>query len=145
MSDSNNKKYKDPIQLWRDKIQWSKRVKAVCKPCWEIKYCPYGPFVKEFPFKEIPDDKSCKIFGHDCPVFYVAEPFTETKELRNISRSIPRNIQFKVLKRDNQICSECGNPVLVEDIEFDHVIPWSKGGPTEEYNVRLLCKTCNRK
>ena len=21
----------------------------VCKPCWEIKYCPYGPLVEDFP------------------------------------------------------------------------------------------------
>ena len=22
----------------------------VCKPCWELKYCPYGPLVEFFPF-----------------------------------------------------------------------------------------------
>jgi len=112
---------KGPIQKWGEKIDWEKRVKAVCKPCWEIKYCPYGPFVEDFPNKENPDEKSCRIFGHDCPVFYVSEPLTETKELRNISRSIPRATQFKVLKRDNQICRDCGKPVKDQDIEFDHI------------------------
>jgi len=136
---------KGPIQTWGEKINWSKRVKAVCKPCWELKYCPYGPVIEEFPLKSSRDSKSCRVFGHDCPVFYVAEPFTETKELRNISRSIPRTVQFKVLKRDNQICSICGNAVLDQDVEFDHIIPWSKGGPSEEHNIKLLCKSCNRK
>jgi len=136
---------KNPIQKWGEEIQWKKRVKAVCKPCWEIKYCPYGPLVEEFPLKRIPDEKSCRIFGHDCPVFYVAEPLTETKELRNISRSIPRVTQFKVLKRENQICSSCGKAVKDEDIEFDHIIPWTKGGSSEEYNIKLLCRKCNRK
>ncbi len=139
------KKSKGPIQIWGDKVNWSKRVKAVCKPCWEIKYCPYGPVVEEFPLKSIHDDKSCRVFGHDCPVFYVAEPFTETKELRSISRSIPRTVQFRVLKRDNQICPLCGKAVLDQDVEFDHIIPWSKGGSSEEHNVKLLCKSCNRK
>ncbi len=83
--------------------------------------------------------------GHDCPVFYVAEPLTETKELRNINRNIPRVTQFKVLKRENQICSDCGKSVKDEDVEFDHIIPWSKGGSSDENNVRLLCRDCNRK
>lgn len=131
--------------VWGKKINWDKRVKAVCKPCWEIKYCPYGPLVEEFPLKKVRDERSCRIFGHDCPVFYVAEPFTETKELRRITRTIPRVIQFKVLKRENQICSECGNSVKDEDVEFDHIIPWSKGGATEDYNIRLLCSKCNKK
>ena len=82
--------------------------------------------------------------GHDCPVFHVAEPLTETRELRNISRSIPRSVQFRVLKRENQICRQCGLSVQDEDVEFDHVIPWSKGGSSDERNVRLLCRTCNR-
>jgi hypothetical protein len=116
----------------------------VCKPCWEVKYCPYGPRVEQFPL-DPPDARSCRIFGHHCPVFYVAEPFTETKELRNISRHIPRPMQFRVLKRDNQICGLCEKPVLDADIHFDHIIPWAKGGPTEEYNLRLLCGPCNQK
>lgn len=134
-----------PIQKWGARINWGKRVKAVCKPCWEIKYCPYGPLIEDFPLKRERDTKSCRIYGHDCPVFYVAEPFTETKELRNISRDIPRVTQFKVMKRENQICSVCGKSVKDEDVEFDHKIPWSKGGPSEEYNVRLLCSDCNKK
>lgn len=135
----------NPIQRWGNNIKWEKRTKAVCKPCWELKYCPYGILVEDFPIKKDSDDKSCRIYGHDCPVFYTNEPFTETKELRNISRSIPRKVQFQVLKRDNQICSDCGQSVKEEDIEFDHIIPWAKGGPSEEHNVKLLCRKCNRK
>jgi hypothetical protein len=139
------KSSKGYIQKWGEKINWDRRVQAVCKPCWELKYCPYGPLVEEFPVPEIDTHRSCKIFGHECPVFAVAEPFTETKELRNISRHIPRPVQFRVLKRENQVCRSCGMPVADNDIHFDHIIPWSKGGPTEENNIQLLCGTCNRK
>jgi hypothetical protein len=54
-------------------------------------------------------------------------------------------MQFRVLKRDNQICAMCVKPVLDGNIHFDHIIPWSKGGPTEEHNIRLLCDNCNRR
>ncbi len=128
---------KGPIQKWGEKINWDLRVKAVCKPCWELKYCPYGPLVEEFPVPEFTTHRSCRIFGHECPVFTVPEPLTETKELRNVSRHIPRPIQFRVLKRENQVCRSCGMPVADNDIHFDHVIPWSKGGPTEESNIQL--------
>jgi hypothetical protein len=139
------KSSKEPIQKWAEKINWDRRVQAVCKPCWELKYCPYGPLVEEFPVPDVDTHRSCKIFGHECPVFAVAEPFTETRELRNISRHIPRPVQFRVLKRENQVCRSCGMPVADNDIHFDHIIPWSKGGPTEENNIQLLCGTCNRK
>lgn len=136
---------RDALQQWADKVGWKRRVRAVCKPCWELRYCPYGPLVEEFPLPESDGEQSCRIFGHHCPVFYVAEPLTETRELRSVSRNIPRPIQFKVLKRDNQICGVCEKPVTDGDIHFDHIIPWSKGGPTAEHNIRLLCSTCNRK
>jgi hypothetical protein len=139
------KRQHDPLQRWAEQIGWKRRVRAVCKPCWELKYCPYGPLVEEFPLLEKDDERSCRIFGHHCPVFYVAEPLTETRELRAITRSIPRPVQFRVLKRDNQICAVCRQPVLDGDIHFDHIIPWSKGGPTAEHNIRLLCSACNRK
>jgi HNH endonuclease len=129
---SDSSRAGDPhILRWAEKIAREKRVKAVCKPCWEIRYCPYGPLVEQFPLRVKRDERSCRIFGHDCPVFYVAEPLTETKQLRNISRTIPRVTQFRILKRENQVCAECNQPVRTEDVEFDHIIPWRKGGSSD--------------
>src|SRR5258708_21948016 len=28
---------------------WKERKTRVCKPCWELKYCPYGPLVEQSP------------------------------------------------------------------------------------------------
>ena len=30
-----------------------------------------------------------------------------------------------------------------EEMEGDHIIPWSKGGRTVEDNLQMLCKKCN--
>ena len=90
-------------------------------------------------------DKSCTVFGHMCPVFFVNEPFSETEEPRRIGRNIPRSVMLRVGRRDNNQCQKCGKLLKDIDIEFDHIIPVSKGGSSEEHNVRVTCLDCNRK
>lgn len=189
-----------PMASTRSRVSKKKpRLKhIVCKPCWELKYCPYGPLVEYFPLisEEDPtplsqikrsydswlsalktgnlqtetavfeaiekvlcleprrwkwvsqfrtDELRCSVFGHICPVFLSAEAFTETKEPRRIGRTIPREVMLKVVRRDGQVCSECRVNVPDNQIEFDHVIPLSRGGPTSVDNLRVLCMSCNRK
>lgn len=52
----------------------------VSKPCWVLKYCPYGDFVEQAPLSSEVDpliDEGCSIFGHVCPVFFKAEAFID--------------------------------------------------------------------
>ena len=44
-------------------------------------------------------------------------------------------------RRDQGQCIECGSK---ENIEYDHIIPWSKGGGNTARNIQLLCQKCNR-
>lgn len=100
----------------------------------------------DYPIKHSKSDsaKACSVFGHLCPVFFVNEKFTETNELRRISRNIPRHIMLRVVRRDNNQCQICGRILKDSDIEFDHIIPISKGGSSEENNIRVTCLDCNR-
>jgi 5-methylcytosine-specific restriction endonuclease McrA len=52
---------------------------------------------------------------------------------------------LQVVRRDNHVCQVCHQYVPDTDLEFDHIIPYSKGGPTTVGNIRLLCQSCNRK
>ncbi|MEO6831629.1 MAG: HNH endonuclease [Chitinophagaceae bacterium] len=56
--------------------------------------------------------------------------------------SITKNIKNDVWKRDEGKCVRCGSNV---NLEFDHIIPFSKGGSSTSRNLQLLCETCNRK
>jgi len=47
------------------------------KPCHKTGICPYGQLVEEFPILRERNEFSCKVFGHNCPVFYCAAPYRE--------------------------------------------------------------------
>ena len=52
-------------------------------------------------------------------------------------RVIPTAVKIEVWKRDGGKCAKCG---ATDDLHFDHVIPWSKGGSSRTAaNVQLLC------
>ena len=165
-----------------------REVRHICKPCWELKYCPYGSLVEDFPIGDaeaakaeelgwyakpvkgkgwapcdkkddgaIPDlnrvilefgkldEDACEFFGHTCPVFFVSEPFSETSSFRKIGRNISRTMFLRIVRRDSQTCQKCGKILKDNEVKIDHIIPYSKGGPTEESNLRVLCEDCNRK
>jgi len=58
------------------------------------------------------------------------------------SRHISQKVKDKVWNRDGGKCVQCGSN---EDLEFDHIIPHSKGGANTYRNIQLLCEPCNRK
>ena len=56
-------------------------------------------------------------------------------------KTTPQNVKDKVWNRDSGKCVECGSK---ENLEFDHIIPVSKGGANTYRNIQLLCEHCNR-
>ncbi len=58
-------------------------------------------------------------------------------------RVIPTNIKIAVWKRDGGKCTICG---ASNELHFDHVLPYSKGGTSlKADNVQLLCARHNLK
>ena len=56
-------------------------------------------------------------------------------------RVIPTPVKVEVWKRDKGRCTKCGSQ---QDLHFDHVIPYSKGGSSlSADNIQLLCSKCN--
>lgn len=56
------------------------------------------------------------------------------------SRHIPQDVKNAVWQRDGGRCRQCS---ATSYLEFDHEIPFSKGGASTLNNVQLLCRKCN--
>lgn len=73
------------------------------------------------------------------------QEMTEQGIIRNNSilkrEPISQEVQDKVWNRDGGKCIKCESQ---EKLEFDHIIPFSKGGSNSYRNLQLLCEKCNR-
>ena len=68
----------------------------------------------------------------------------ESKKLTGRDPSL--RLRFKVMKRDNFTCVQCGaSPAKDSSVELhiDHIKPWSLGGETIFENLQTLCTKCN--
>ena len=66
----------------------------------------------------------------------------ENKPNYNSNRTITKEVRDSVWRRDEGKCTQCGSN---ENLELDHIIPYSKGGSNSYRNIQLLCEECNRK
>lgn len=64
---------------------------------------------------------------------------------RNLNiRAFDSRMRREAYERQKGICPICGKYFEIEDMDADHINPWSKGGTTTADNCQMLCKNCNR-
>lgn len=61
---------------------------------------------------------------------------------KSIRPRISDDVQIAVMARDYGKCVKCDSNT---EIQFDHIIPISKGGSNEVENIQILCRLCNQK
>lgn len=81
-----------------------------------------------------------KVFEKEIDISFTVNPTDHIKNDTN-KRGIPESVRREVWKRDQGKCTKCGSNI---NLEFDHIIPVSKGGSNTARNIQLLCEKCNR-
>ena len=72
-------------------------------------------------------------------------PYVLSGDEKTLSiRTFDDNTKREVYEEQKGVCPKCGETFEYEDMEGDHITPWSKGGKTIKENCQMLCKGCNR-
>ena len=95
-----------------------------------------------------------RIFENDIKVLMIDEDVTNkrgvyeyllTKDTKHLNLRVfsPKQIREQY-ERQSGVCVKCNNTFSLEEMEADHITPWSKGGRTDADNCQMLCEKCNR-
>lgn len=97
----------------------------------------YTPEEKLFLILELEDNERQK-FERLKRKFSLSQKIEKTSKRESIQEAV----RIAVWRRDEGKCTKCGSR---KNLEYDHIIPVSKGGGNTIRNIELLCEECNRK
>ena len=84
----------------------------------------------------------CKLYGNFTVMNNRQYEDLLNKRKKTRSRHISAQVKREVWRRDQGRCVECNSKEL---LEYDHIIPFIRGGSNTVRNIQLLCEKCNRK
>lgn len=73
-------------------------------------------------------------------------PYVLSHDERHLNlRAFSDSQKRKTYEKQKGICPMCKEHFEIEQMEADHITPWSQGGKTNDENCQMLCKECNRR
>lgn len=145
---------KEASELWqyyRKVIQWVEdtfiKYRAPMKGvAWDELYQKYGADGQHYDVNKLEEEISTLFTDVDVQkqsgiYEYV---FDHQERYLNI-RAFNKREKQTAFERQKGRCPICQMTFKIEEMEADHIVPWSKGGHTTPENCQCLCKDCNRK
>ena len=72
-------------------------------------------------------------------------PYLLSNKEKHLSiRSFSNNQKREAFENQKGVCVKCQKTFTLEEMEADHITPWSEGGKTTSDNCQMLCKHDNR-
>ena len=73
-------------------------------------------------------------------------PYLITGDKKYLSiRAFTESQKRIAYEKQNGKCKHCKQQFEINEMEGDHIKPWTEGGKTLPNNLQMLCKDCNRK
>lgn len=150
----------DANELWlyfQEVISWAKRMfpsvnkKLTESQDWGVLYNQYKNKsyntneLKDLIDKLMQDEDVTKQAGI---IPYVLSDRTKHDEKYLSIRAFPEQMKRRVYEKQGHKCPYClangiDKEYAFDEMQGDHIVPWSKGGRTVEDNLQMLCSKCN--
>lgn len=112
---------------------------------WGIYYNKHGDRTDLDP-KKLEKEIQCLLGDEDVTKKSGIYEYLLTGDERKLSiRAFDRRDAQAAYERQSHKCAICGKEFKYEEMQADHIIPWSKGGKTVPDNCQMLCRDCNLK
>lgn len=140
-------------QLWnyfQSVINWVERT-FTKKRKKEMKGVDWGILYNEYKDKIYDTDKLEKeiaglMMDDDVTAKKGIYPYVLTRNEKYLNiRAFTPSQKRKKYEEQKGICPVCKKEFAIEEMEGDHITPWSEGGKTEITNLQMLCKEDNRR
>lgn len=138
--------YFQSVINWGQRLFPTKRPKVTDAQEWGLLYNKYNGnsynsnALEEDTKKLMIDDDVTKKAGI---IPYLLSDRTKHDEKSLSLRTFTDAQKMRAYEKQKGICPVCGKEFLIEEMQGDHIIPWSKGGRTVDENLQMLCRKCN--
>lgn len=139
--------------LWsyfRSVIEWVQAIFPTYRK--EMKGLPWGPLYNENHERTDLDPKKLeaevsRLMGDDDVTSKkgVYEYLLSGDERKLSIRAFDKRDARAAYERQKGVCPICGEHFEFDEMQADHIVPWSKGGRTVPDNCQMLCRDCNLK
>lgn len=140
------------VELWnqfRSVIDWTKAIFTNYRR--EMKGVDWGGLYSKFKSVDLDPDLLEKKLAHlimDDDVTNKSGIYSyllDGKESHLNIRSFTNNMKAVAYERQKGFCRICKKKFNINEMEADHIDPWSEGGKTQDENCQMLCRPCNRR
>jgi hypothetical protein len=121
--------------------KYRKEMKGIA---WGALYNQFGK--KKFNSSEIEEQIKKLMMDDDVTKKQGIYYYLLTKDEKYLSiRSFTDSQKRAAYEKQKGVCPKCKNHFAIDEMEGDHITPWSEGGKTLPGNLQMLCKDCNRR